>query len=115
MCKYPTALGHCIRNLTSDADPEGEEYKVAEKMLWGMLATGSIQEIAHAKNLTNSVWCGTLLDRPENEGKDCAEGTFGELLRFGSVCLKQMRERIEYVQPVVVAEEFVIRKGLLEA
>jgi hypothetical protein len=55
------------------------------------------------------------MDLPENEGKDQEPGTFGELLRYGSVHLEQTRESIVYVDAVNVEEKFVIRKGLFEA
>jgi hypothetical protein len=98
-----------------DADPESEEYKLAKKTAWRMLTKSSFQKITHGKNLTHSVHCGALLDLPENEGKDQEPGTFGELIRFGSVHLEQTRESIVYVDPVVVAPELVIHKGIFEA
>jgi hypothetical protein len=98
-----------------DADRESENYKTAEKIVWRLLTKSTMQKIVHGKELTYSVSCGTLLDLPENEGKDQEAGTFGELLRYGSVHLEQTRESIVYAAPVIVAPEFVIRKGLLEA
>jgi hypothetical protein len=97
-----------------DADRESEKYKTAEKTVWRLLTKSTMQKIAHGKGLTYSVSCGILLDLPENEGKDQEAGTFGELLRYGSVHLEQTRESIVYAAPVMVAPEFVIRKGLLE-
>ncbi|KAF2032211.1 hypothetical protein EK21DRAFT_61490 [Setomelanomma holmii] len=98
-----------------DADSESEAYKKAEETVWRLLTHSSMQKITHGKGLTHSAHCRTLLNLPENEGKDQEKGTFGELLRWGSVCLEQTRERIEYVEPVLVAEENIIRKGVLEA
>jgi hypothetical protein len=98
-----------------DADCESESYKTAEKTVWRLLTRSTMQKIVHGKGLTHSLSCGTLLDLPENEGKDQEAGTFGELLRYGSVHLEQTRESIVYAAPVTVAPEFVIRKGLLEA
>lgn len=98
-----------------DADPGSEEYKLAEKTTWRLLSESSLQKITHGKNITYSIHCGALMDLPENEGKDQEPGTFGELLRYGSVHLEQTRESMTYVDPVVVAPEFIIHKKLLEA
>ncbi|KAJ8106823.1 hypothetical protein OPT61_g9287 [Boeremia exigua] len=98
-----------------DADPQSEEYKVAEEVVWRMLTKSTMQKITHGKGLTRTDACGTILDRPENEGKDQEPGTFGELLRYGGLHFEQTRERIEYVEPMVVDDELVIKKGLLEA
>lgn len=74
-----------------------------------------MQKITHGKGLTKSISCGTLLDQHDGEGKDQEPGTFGELLRYGSVHFEQTREQIEYVEPILVADALVIRKGLFEA
>jgi hypothetical protein len=97
-----------------DADPESEEYKMAEKTVWRLLTKSALQKITHGKDLTHDIHCGALMDLPENEGKDQEPGTFGELLRYGSVHFEQTRERIAYVDAVVVDPKFVIHKGLLE-
>jgi hypothetical protein len=98
-----------------DADPESEDYKLAKKAAWTMLTKSSFQKITHGKNLTHSMHCGALMDLPENEGKDQEPGTFGELIRYGSVYLEQTRESIVYVDPVAVAPKLVIHKGIFEA
>lgn len=98
-----------------DADRGSEEYKTAEKVVWRLLTKSTMQKITHGKELTLSISCGTLLDQHDEEGSDQAPGTFGELLRYGSVHFEQTRERIEYVEPILVADELVIRKGMLEA
>jgi hypothetical protein len=98
-----------------DADPESEEYKLAEKTAWRLLMKSSFQKITHGKHLTHSMHCGALMDLPENEGRDQELGTFGEVIRYGSVHLEQTRESIVYVDPVIVAPELVIRKGIFEA
>ncbi|KAH7078242.1 hypothetical protein FB567DRAFT_130842 [Paraphoma chrysanthemicola] len=77
-----------------DADPESDEYKKAEETVWRLLTKSTMQKITHGKGLTHSAHCGTLLDLPENDGKDQEPGTFGELLRYGSVHLEQTREHI---------------------
>lgn len=97
-----------------DADPESEEYRRAEEVVWRLLTQSTMQKITHGKGLTKSLACGIFLDQPENEGKDQAPGTFGELLRYGSLHFEQTRERIEYVEPILVDDKSVIRKGLLE-
>ncbi|KAJ4384195.1 hypothetical protein N0V86_001042 [Didymella sp. IMI 355093] len=98
-----------------DADPESEEYKRAEEVVWRLLTQSTMQKITHAKGLTLSTSCGKLLDTYDAEGKDQEPGTFGELLRYGSVYFEQTRERIVHVDPILVADELIIRKGLLEA
>ena len=96
-----------------DPNERDAEYKKAEDVVWKMLAQSVLQKITHGKGLTHSLHCGTLLDMPENEGKDAEPGTFGELLRYGSVHFEQMRE-MEYIVAPVVEAEVIIRKGVLE-
>jgi hypothetical protein len=101
-----------VTRLDSDGDETG--YEKAKKATWTMIAQSVMQKITHGKELTYAPHCGTLLDLPENEGKDAAPGTFGELLRYGSVHLEQTRE-MQYKEAAVVDSELIIRKGLLEA
>ncbi|KAF1938332.1 hypothetical protein EJ02DRAFT_474006 [Clathrospora elynae] len=103
-----------VFTMRTDADPDGEKYKKAEKTAWRMLTQSTMQKITHGKDLTHSLHCGVLMDLPENEGNDAEPGTFGELLRHGSVHLEQTREKIVYVDPPIVPSEFIIHKGLLE-
>ena len=70
-----------------DADRESEQYKKAEETAWRLITKSSMQKITHGKELTHDLHCGTILDLKENEGKDQEPGTFGELLRYGSVHL----------------------------
>lgn len=72
-------------------DPDSEKYKKAVYLIWEMLANVSMWKLPHTHGLTNPVQLGTLVDLPENEGKDAAPGTFGELLRYGTVHLRQVR------------------------
>ncbi|KAF2110299.1 capsule polysaccharide biosynthesis protein [Lophiotrema nucula] len=95
-----------------DADPESEEYKKAYACTWRLLTDSTMEKITHAKNLTIDLACGALLDLPENEGKDAAPGTFGELLRYGSVHFEQTRERIAQVELEEVKSEFVLHEPL---
>lgn len=95
-----------------DADPESAEYKRAYEATWRLLTKSSMQKITHGKSLTKDIHCGFLLD--QNEGSDCAPGTFGELLRYGSVHLEQTRERIEYRNAHRADPGKVLHKGLLE-
>jgi hypothetical protein len=97
-----------------EAAPLSEEYKLAEKTAWRLLTQSTMQKITHGKGLTHDIHCGALMDWPENEGKDTAPGTFGELLRYGSVHFEQTRETIKYVEAPVVSSDLIIRKGLLE-
>ncbi|KAJ5156812.1 hypothetical protein N7492_009615 [Penicillium capsulatum] len=97
----------------SQTDPSSEKLKYAEKLIWEQLANASMWKVTHAHDLTYSVHLGTLLDMPENEGKDAAPGTFGELLRYGSVNLQQTRETIVRLPNSLPSQTW--KKGLLEA
>lgn len=97
-----------------DGDPQSEEFQRAYKCAWRLVTQSSLQKITHGKGLTHDMHAGALLDLEENQGKDCEEGTFGELLRYASVHLEQTRERIEYVEPEFPDESMFIHKGLLE-
>ena len=91
------------------ADPRHAE---AEALVWQMLATASMNKISHGVGLSKTPLLGILLDRPENEGIDCAPGTFFELFRYGTVHFKQTRSDI-FRLPAVKAEK-TMKKGLLE-
>ncbi|KAL2073896.1 hypothetical protein VTL71DRAFT_11222 [Oculimacula yallundae] len=91
---------------------ESEEYKLAYRNAWRLLTGSSMQKITHGKNLTKTPALGILWDEEVNEGKDIEEGTFAELLRYGSVHFEQTRESIRYVEGV--RPDLVIKKGLLE-
>ncbi|KAJ5580034.1 uncharacterized protein N7459_006019 [Penicillium hispanicum] len=95
-----------------DADPTSDKYKEAEKMIWDMLANSTIWKVTHAKGLTHTPQLGMLLDMPENEGKDAAPNTFGELLRYGTRHLRQKREHVARApKPEPSA---TLKKGVLE-
>lgn len=98
-----------------DVDTESETYKKAEETAWRLLTKSTMQKITHGKGLTHSVHAGVLFELPENEGSDQIPGTFGELLRYGSVHFEQTRESIAYVEPIMVDSSFIIHKGLTEA
>ncbi|KAK5125962.1 hypothetical protein LTR85_011317 [Meristemomyces frigidus] len=102
-----------LMNVRLDADRESQEYKDAYKLTWRLLTKSSMQKITHGKGLTNDVMLGVLWDMPENEGKDCAEGTFAELLRYGTINVEQTRGSILYVDAPRPAK--TLKKGLLEA
>lgn len=50
-----------------------------------------MQKVGHGGNLTRTVSLGDLWDMPENESRDCAPGTFAELIRYGAVHFRQKR------------------------
>ncbi|OJJ42649.1 hypothetical protein ASPZODRAFT_137036 [Penicilliopsis zonata CBS 506.65] len=77
-----------------DAEPTSDKYKDAEKVVWDMLANSTIWKVTHAQGLTHTPQLGTLLDMPENEGKDAAPNTFGELFRYGTRSFRQKRESV---------------------
>ncbi|KAJ5586973.1 uncharacterized protein N7459_002738 [Penicillium hispanicum] len=96
----------------SDAGPASEKSEFANKLVWELLANASMWKVTHAHDLTYSVHLGTLLDMPENEGKDAAPGTFGELLRYGSVHFRQTREDV--VRMPNPRPSITWKKGVLE-
>lgn len=106
-----------FRLLTMKVEGEGidkmaEEYKQAEQLVWGMLAKGSMEKVTHGKGLTTSISLGTLLDQPENMGKDQEAGTFFGLLRYGTVHFRQTRAGIATMK--AEKSKTVMKKGVLE-
>ncbi|KAJ5602269.1 hypothetical protein N7510_011803 [Penicillium lagena] len=95
-----------------NADPTSKKYHDAERLIWELLAHASMWKVAHGHRLTHSVQLGTLLDMPENEGKDAAPDTFGELLRYASVHLRQTRDSIVRMPNLRPSETW--RKAVLE-
>ena len=65
-----------------ETDPKQKE---AYALVWRLLTKSSVQKITGGKGLTHSKNLGALLDDPVNAGKDCGEGTWAEMLRYGSV------------------------------
>ncbi|PGH02660.1 hypothetical protein GX51_04543 [Blastomyces parvus] len=104
----PNAFEALSRRL--DADPESEEYKTAYKAVWRVLTRSSMQKVSHSKKLAPKPGLGYYWD--ENDGADCAPGTFGELLRYGSVYFEQTRESIATLQ--VEKPKDTVKKGVLE-
>ncbi|OAX80309.1 hypothetical protein ACJ72_05362 [Emergomyces africanus] len=94
-----------------DADPESEEYKTAYQAVWRVLTSSSMQKVTHSKKLSKTLALGYLWD--DHDLADCKEGTFAELLRYGSVHFEQTRGSIAIVQ--VKKAEGTLKKGLLEA
>lgn len=100
-----------LLTLRRDAvnDPRHAE---AEALVWDMLTTASMLKISHGVGLVKMPMLGVLLDCPENEGVDCAPGTFFELFRYGTVHFRQTRSDIFRV-PATKAEK-TMKKGVLE-
>ena len=96
--------------LSRDTDPTSSQYKGAYDLVWRLLTGSSMQKITHGKKLTSSLHLGVLWD--ERPGKDSEPGTFGELLRHGTVHFKQTRDDIVYVK--APAAPTTVKKGLLE-
>ena len=88
--------------------PPDERYDKAHKVVWHMLANGAMQKIYRGSMLVNPS-LGTLWD--QNEGADHAQGTFVELLRYGSENFEQTREMPRVEAPTVI---MTINKGILE-
>ena len=83
-----------LLSLPLSTNPESKDYKDAYHLVWRLLTRSAMQKVQHGKHLTNDVLLGVLWD--ENEGRDCEEGTFGELLRYGCVNFRQERKGMEY-------------------
>ncbi|KAK4494650.1 hypothetical protein PRZ48_014006 [Zasmidium cellare] len=98
--------------METDARPVSTDYQLAEKVVWRLLTSTSMQKVTRGHDLIEGLALGSLWDMPENLGKDAEPGTFAELLRYGSVHFEQTREEIEYVDPE--SPEMVLSKGLLE-
>lgn len=81
-----------------DADEASAEFQEAQKLVWRLLSESSMQKVVHGKHLTHDVNLGELWDDPANEGSDCGQATFAELLRYGAENFEQTREAIRYVQ-----------------
>jgi hypothetical protein len=94
------------------AAPDSEEHKTAYRLVWRMLSEATMQKITHAKGLTVQPAAGALWDLKENEGMDSKEGTFAELLRYGTTHFRQTREGIRYWKAETPAE--LLQKTLLE-
>ncbi|KAM0548800.1 hypothetical protein ACHAPJ_009797 [Fusarium lateritium] len=95
-------------NLRLDSDPESEDFKQAHKLVWNLLSRSSWQKVTHGKGLTHAPHLGSIWD--ENDGKDSEPGTFGDLLRWGSVNLRQKRESI--VTKETAESRIILQEGL---
>lgn len=93
-----------------EAQPDSEDYKDAEQMIWDLLANGSGWKVSHAHGMTHSKFPGGLLD--ENEGKDDQANSFGELLRYGPLHFQQKRQDVTLYPKREPVETF--KKGILE-
>ncbi|KAI9147337.1 putative glycosyl transferase FCK3 [Paramyrothecium foliicola] len=82
-----------------DADKDSEQYRLAEKAVWLVLSQSSMQKIYRGGKLFAELQLGSLLDLTENAGKDCAPGTFAELLRYGTIHFRQKRPQISIRSP----------------
>jgi len=72
-----------------------------------------MQKITHEKKLTKTSALGVLWDLKEKDGKEVEPGTVAELLRFESMYLKQIREKIDYVE--ASESNMRVKKGLFDA
>ncbi|KAF2732756.1 hypothetical protein EJ04DRAFT_440520 [Polyplosphaeria fusca] len=81
-----------------DADPESQDYQDAYKLTWRLLTKSSMMKVTSGHGMSITPHLGVLWSMPENEGKDCAPGTFAELLRYGSVYFDQTRNGVDYLE-----------------
>lgn len=95
-----------------DTDPDSEDYKEAYKLTWRLLTKSSLMKVTSAQGMTITPHLGALWSLPENLDKDSAEGTFAELLRYGSVHFEQTRAMIDYL--VAGRPKTAVKKTLLE-
>jgi hypothetical protein len=99
-------------SLRLDADKDSEAYRAAHKVIWNILSESSMQKVSHGKGLSHSVQLGTMLDMPENADKDHGEGTFAELLRYGTLHFRQKRPSVNLM--AISSQSEPIPKGHLE-
>ncbi|KAI0903774.1 capsular polysaccharide synthesis protein-domain-containing protein [Ustulina deusta] len=95
-----------------DGPTDSEQYKEAEKMVWTQLTDSSMLKIGTIKGMVDWVSLGTLWNKPENLGKECEPGTFGELLRQVPLHFRQKRRDILTFEPKRSPVTF--KKGVLE-
>jgi hypothetical protein len=95
-----------------DGDASTEEYQLAETLVFTTLSRGCMEKVTRGAQQTKSPNLGTLWDHPDNQDKDCAPGTFGELLRYGAVNFRQKREAITTVP--AVRPNTTWKKGVFE-
>ncbi|KAF2966452.1 hypothetical protein GQX73_g7128 [Xylaria multiplex] len=95
-----------------DEATDSVEYKAAEAMVWKQLTESSMLKIGTIKGMVSWVSLSTLWNMPENLGKDCAPGTFGELLRRVPLHFRQTRKGI--VTREVTRAPVTFKKGVLE-
>ncbi|KAJ4293254.1 hypothetical protein N0V90_008536 [Kalmusia sp. IMI 367209] len=99
--------------LATPRDTKERDYEEARELTWRLLTRSSMMKVTSVQGMTRTPHLGVLWGLSENAGKDCAEGTFAELLRYGSVHFEQKREAIEYFEPGML--DVVVNKTLLEA
>lgn len=89
-----------------------QDWKDGYNLTWRLLTQSNMMKVTSATGLTKTPHLGVLWNMPENEGKDCKEGTFAELLRYGAEWFEQTREEVDVLEDLrpVGREE----KGLLE-
>ncbi|KAL2165005.1 hypothetical protein VTH06DRAFT_301 [Thermothelomyces fergusii] len=95
-----------------EEENDAAEHREAARVVWETLARSSFWKISHAKGLTHRPQLGTLLDAPENAGRDRAPGTYMELLRHGTVHFRQTRPGPALRDPP--RPPFTLRTRLLE-
>jgi hypothetical protein len=95
-----------------DSDTGSQDWTDSYDMTWRMLTKSSMMKVTSARGLTKTPHLGVLWGMEENAGKDCGEGTFAELLRYGAELFEQTREGIDVLEDLrpVGREE----KGVLE-
>ncbi|KAJ5689351.1 hypothetical protein N7462_003743 [Penicillium macrosclerotiorum] len=94
------------------ADPTAQIYKDAERFVWDTLANQSMWKLFRAAGMDHHKTLAALLDIPENDAKVTAPNTFGALLRYGTVHLRQTRENIGMVPKVEPIQTW--NKGVFE-
>ena len=107
--------GHVLFDALSakvDGDRDSQAWKNGYEVVWRLLTRSSLQKVTHGKNLTKTPAIGLLWDQEGNEEKDCEQGTWAEVLRYGQVHFQQTREEIAYVK--AARPESTLKQKLLE-
>jgi hypothetical protein len=97
--------------MRRDQDIGSEEWQASYDLTWRLLTKSSMMKVTSGHGMTATPHLGVLWSREENEGKDCKEGTWAELLRYGALRFEQTRE-MEYMRDLRPDE--TLEKTLLE-
>ncbi|KAK8133244.1 capsule polysaccharide biosynthesis protein [Apiospora kogelbergensis] len=94
------------------SDPSSRRRCEAEQLVDDMLANTLMMKFCHGLKDAMASSLADIWDAPENDGTDCAPGTFAEYLRWGATHLRQTRKLVP--QPLTPATGPVHTVSLFE-